>query len=69
MTHYHKVRFTSRRHGATAGIILETATFGGMTLTQVSRFFPWSEVPKMEKLEQAGPFESWDEAFEHQFKS
>ena len=65
--HYHKIRFTSKRNGATAGLIIPTAKFSNMSIADISRLFPMSEASKMERIEQAGPFVTWNEAFAHKF--
>ena len=66
MVTYRKVRFTSKEHGSTAGLVLTDEHFP-VVLTAVSRLFPVSEFRKMELFQQSPPFQTWDEAFNYQF--
>lgn len=63
---YHKVRFTSKEHGSTAGLIL-TEEQTKRPITELSRLFPASEFRKMVKLQVSPAYKTWDEAFAHSF--
>lgn len=62
-----KVRFYSRSHGATAGLIFRASDVRTMTIGEISRRFPYSEAPKMHRLEVSPEYCTWDEAFAHIF--
>ena len=63
---YKKVRFTSR-NGSTAGLIFESYKLENMSLSDISRFFPYSESGKMAKIQYSPEFNTWLEAFEYSF--
>ena len=63
---YQKIRFTARK-GSTAGLIFESYKLESMSLSDVSRFFPYSESGKMAKLQVSPEFNTWEEAFEYSF--
>ena len=63
---YIKFRFTSP-HGATSGLVMETHKFERMTMQEISRLFPYHEVPKMHKFETSPAYPTWEEAFNHTF--
>lgn len=63
---YTKFRFTSPR-GATSGLVMETYKFERMTMQEISRLFPYHEVPKMHRLETSKAYPTCEEAFNHQF--
>ena len=64
---YRKIRFTSKTHGATAGLIVTDYEATKLPVTTLSRLYPYSEVFKMEHLEVSPPYSTWDEAFHHNF--
>lgn len=66
---YRKVRFTSVRHGSTAGLVVEAAKLARMSLADVSRLFPYSEANKMRRLEVSPDCTGWDAAFSYVFPS
>lgn len=51
--------------GETAGIVMPMAKVRGKTVSQLSRFFPYSEAPKMEKIYISDEFDTWEKAFAH----
>ena len=66
---YCKIRFVSKyHHGATAGLIFTATKLKGKTIADISRFFPYSEANKMDRLQRSPFFESWDDAFNYEFK-
>jgi len=62
-----KVRFTSKTNGSTAGLILTLDKFKKMSITDISRMFPYSESVKMAWLEVSNQYSTWDMAFAHDF--
>ena len=64
-----KVRFTSKAHGATAGLVIPVSTLCGETLQGISRMFPYTEALKMERIEWSEPYDTWEGAFGHEFQS
>jgi len=62
---YKKIRFTGKR-GNTAGIVIDENMFS-LSVSDLSRLFPYSEAMKMERLEVSPVFDSWDDAFAYQF--
>lgn len=64
---YQKIRFTSKANGSTAGLVLETEKLKDMTISDISRCFPYSEALKMERLETSPQYETWEQAFNHEF--
>lgn len=64
---YRKIRFYSKEHGPTAGLVVRFDGKTMYTLTQLSKLFPITEAPKMKRF-QAGPiFDTWEEAFNFEF--
>lgn len=63
-----KVRFTSKNHGSTAGLILDARKLQDMSIGDISRLFPYSEAMRMQRLETSPSYETWEEAFNHEFK-
>ncbi len=63
---YRKFRFTSR-NGATAGLVIESDRFERMSITDLSRFFPYSEAQFMARLEVSPEYPTWEDAFNHSF--
>lgn len=59
---YAKIWFESK-HGKTAGLVIEIKKLDKMTMSEISRLFPYSEAPKMFKLRCSPYFDSWNEAF------
>lgn len=66
---FQKVRFTSQRNGATAGLVLESAKLAAHNVESLSRLFPMSEAGKMERIEVSPQYDSWDAAFNHDFSA
>lgn len=64
---YRKIRFYSKRHGATAGLVVEHGGKKFTTIEELSRLFPMHEAPKMAKLQASPIFATWNEAFEFEF--
>ena len=65
---YIKFRFSSRQ-GCTAGLVIESDKFERLSITDLSRFFPYSEARFMRELEVSREFNSWREAFDFDFDS
>ena len=65
---YLKFRFTSSQ-GCTAGLVIESDKFSNLSITELSRFFPYSESRFMRELEVSREFENWREAFDFDFDS
>lgn len=63
---YLKFRFTSCQ-GCTAGLVIESDKFSNLSITELSRFFPYSESRFMARLEVSPKFPSWEAAFNFQF--
>jgi len=62
---YHKVRFIGDNK-YTAGLVVTEAQ-ARLPITELSRFFPYSEFPKMTRLEISPAYETWEQAFAHEF--
>lgn len=62
-----KIRFTSKIHGATAGLVLSAELVKQATASELSRYFPYTECRKMERLEVSPPYDTWNAAFLHTF--
>lgn len=62
-----KVRFVSKQHGATAGLIFPDDEVQSKTVAQLSRYFPVSEFWKMKTLWVSNKYDTWEEAFAHKF--
>lgn len=60
---YGKVRFISKYNGNTSGIVLTNIQQQNMTISEISKLFPYSESLKMERLERSEYFTTWEEAF------
>ena len=66
---YCKIRFVSKyHHEATAGLIFSATKLKGKTIADLSRFFPYSEANRMDRLQRSPFFENWDDAFAYEFK-
>ena len=63
---YVKFRFTSNA-GATAGLVIETDRLQRTSVSDLSRFFPYSESRFMARLEVSPEYPSWEDAFNHSF--
>lgn len=63
---FRKFRFTSNQ-GATAGLVIESDRFERLSVTDLSRFFPYSEARFMARLEVSPEFPAWEAAFNHVF--
>lgn len=63
---YRKFRFTSNA-GATAGLVIESDRFERTSITDLSRFFPYSEARFMARLEVSPEYPTWEAAFNHTF--
>ena len=61
-----KVRFTNGAE-STAGLIMPYDKVKHSTITELSRAFPYSEAPKMKRLDISPAYETWEEAFNHKF--
>lgn len=64
---YKKIRFTSKRHGATAGLVIETNR--DMSISALSRLYPMYEARKMERIEVSPAYPTWGEAFAYDFEA
>lgn len=62
-----KVRFSSKKHGATAGLVMPTITYVELSVSELSRKWPYSEALKMETVEASKPYDTWEQAFAHEF--
>jgi hypothetical protein len=60
---YQKVWFESVLHGRTAGLIVPAEQLKSMTISEVSRLFPYFEANKMKTLQVSPVFETWEAAF------
>ena len=63
-----KVRFTSVSRGSTAGLVFEADQLYRMRLDQLSRRFPISETNKLKRVQLSPEYDTWQQAFEHEFK-
>jgi len=69
MPNYCKIRFESKYYrGATGGIVFEANILKGKTITELSRYSPIGEFNRMNRLERSPFFETWNEAFNYEFK-
>ena len=68
-TEYTKIRFTSKKNGSTAGLIIETDKLNRMNLGDISRFYPYSEANKMQYFERSPSFPTWEDAFNYSFET
>lgn len=64
---YQKIRFTSR-NGSTAGLVFDSLKIERSSVSELSRFFPYSEASKMARIQVSPKFNTWEEAFEYQFE-
>jgi hypothetical protein len=64
---YIKVRFTSKQHGSTAGMVLDAHRLYTMRLSNLSKIFGYREALKMERVQMSPEFNTFIEAFEYQF--
>ncbi len=64
---YRKIRFYSKRHGETAGLVIQHDGKTMHSIEELSRLFPMSEAMKMERFQASPIFETWNEAFEFEF--
>ncbi len=65
---YCKLRFVSKyHHGVTAGLIVSETKLKGKSISDISRWYPYSEASKMDRLQRSPFFATWDEAFRYQF--
>jgi hypothetical protein len=64
---YIKARFTSKSNGSTAGLIIEADKLYKMPITEFSRLFPVYEASKMDRTELSPEYDTWEEAFLHNF--
>ncbi len=62
-----KVRFTSKRHGATAGLVIDGHRAKTASIADLSRLFPTWEANKMHTLECSPEFATFEQAFAHEF--
>lgn len=63
---FRKVRFFSKEHGATAGLVLDASHFPE-NISAISRLFPSSEFRKMERFQKSPAFETYEDAFSYEF--
>ena len=69
---FQKVRFARSNNpesadDCTAGLILESSKLESMTVSDVSRLFPYSEAAKMRVIQVSPRYPDWEAAFNHQF--
>lgn len=63
---YQKIRFTSH-HGSTAGLVVDSAKIEHSSVSELSRFFPHSEAPKMARIQVSPECHTWEDAFHFTF--
>lgn len=63
-----KIRFTSVRHGATAGLVIPSKQLADSTVAELSRLYPCSEASKMERLEISIEYATQEDALQHLFE-
>ena len=63
---YVKVRFTNGTE-STAGLVLDYEKVRDATVSELSKYFPMSEANKMHKVIMSHPYDTWLDAFNHQF--
>lgn len=61
-----KARFTGKA-GSTAGLVLSHAEARHISVSHLSRYFPYGEHRKMEYVELSPVYKTWGEAFGHVF--
>lgn len=64
---YIKFRFRSRQNGATAGLVIDSRKFARLSVTELSRLFPYCESSKMQFLDRSPEYPSFEQAFSHSF--
>ena len=64
---YKKVRFYHPQLGPTAGLVVTVKQLQDLGLAGFSRLFPTSEIPKMKRLQMSPPYNTFEDAFNHQF--
>ena len=64
---YQKIRFTSR-NGSTAGLVFDSFKIEHSSISELSRFFPYSEASKMARIQVSPEFNTWEEAFDFVFE-
>ena len=64
---YQKIRFTSR-NGSTAGLVFDSFKIEHSSVSELSRFFPYSEASKMARIQVSPEFDTWEEAFNFTFE-
>ena len=62
-TTFIRVWFESKQHGRTAGLIFPVEQLKGKSVSEISRYFPYSEAMKMERFFTSPLFDSWEDAF------
>ena len=72
MTTFQKVRFSQHATSndpelCTAGLVLDAAKLANMTVSDISRLFPYSESHKMRVLQVSKKYPHFYDAFNHQF--
>lgn len=68
-TQYCKIRFVSKyHHGVTAGLVFSDAQLKGKTIADLSRYYPFAEYNKMDRLQRSPFYATWEEAFQYTFK-
>jgi len=68
-TGFAKVRFTSKTHGATAGLVFTAAEIAILSLYDISRCYPATECLKMDTLETSPILPTWEGAFNYDFEA
>jgi hypothetical protein len=66
MKSFVKFRFASK-HGQTAGLIIEADRFHHLSISDLSRFYPYSEARFMARIEVSPTYPTWETAFDHEF--
>jgi len=65
-TSFRKFRFVSNQ-GQTAGLVIDSAKLDSLSISDLSRFFPYSEARFMARIEVSPEYSTWEEAFYHSF--
>ena len=66
---YRKIRFYSKQHGETAGLVIQHDGKTFHSIEELSRLFPMHEALKMQKFQSSPVFDTWNEAFAFEFPS
>jgi hypothetical protein len=66
-TQFYKVAFSHPEHGFTAGLIFDSQFYKVNSVSDISRYFPMYEARKMQTIHVSPAFDTWDEAFAHNF--